>query len=114
MKYVLLLLSMTMAVTGQLLFKRGLSSATLVPTIGSVLQTIFIPTVFLGFFIYGMSSIVWLFVLQKLPLSVAYPSLALTYVIVVMASFVLFKEPLTVDKIVGVLLISIGVFFINK
>lgn len=113
-KYILLISSMTLAVLGQIFFKKGIASSALSPNILSILQTIFTPYVFFGFFIYGLSSIVWLFVLQRFPLSVAYPSLALTYIIVAVLSTFIFKESLNFEKIIGILLIFIGVYFINK
>lgn len=114
MKYILLVLSMTLAVLGQIFFKKGIAASTLSPNILSILQTIFTPFVFFGFFIYGLSSIIWLFVLQRFPLSVAYPSLALTYVIVAISSTFIFKESLNFEKMMGILFIFIGVYFINK
>lgn len=114
MKYILLFLSMFLAVIGQIFFKRGIASSSLAPNISSVIQTVLTPYVCFGFLTYGISSIIWLFVLQRFPLSVAYPSLALTYVIVVIISTFIFKESLTFEKIIGILFIFIGVYFINK
>lgn len=113
-KYLLLLLSMTLAITGQFFFKSGLSGSSLSPNAQSIIKTIFTPQVFMGFAMYGISSIVWLFVLQKLPLSVAYPALALTYVIVVFASAFILHEPLTVNKVVGSFIIVMGVILMFR
>jgi drug/metabolite transporter (DMT)-like permease len=113
-KYALLLLSMTLAITGQFFFKSGLSESSLTPQFQSIVRTVFTPKVFMGFALYGISSIVWLFVLQKLPLSVAYPALALTYVIVVFASVLILHEPLTVNKVVGSFIIVMGVILMFR
>lgn len=113
-KYLLLLLSMSLAITGQFFFKYGLSQVSLSPNAQSIVRTIFTPYVFLGFVMYGISSIVWLFVLQKLPLSVAYPALALTYVIIVFVSAFALQEPLTVNKVVGSFIIVMGVILMFR
>jgi len=105
---------MALGVAGQLLLKRGVVASSLTPNIGSVLSTVFSPLVFTGLLLYGISAIIWLFVLQRFPLSVAYPSLALMYVVVVILSFFLLKEPLTFYKISGILLIVLGVYLLFR
>jgi drug/metabolite transporter (DMT)-like permease len=114
LKYVLLITSMTLAITGQLSFKHGLNGLVLSPNVQTVLKAIFTPYVFVGFMCYGISSIIWLFVLERFPLSVAYPALALSYVIIVFASFIFLKEPLTVNKVIGSWIILTGVFVLFR
>jgi drug/metabolite transporter (DMT)-like permease len=105
---------MTLAVTGQFLLKSGVSGSNLTPDVSSVVDTLFAPKVFFGISLYALSAIFWLFVLQKFPLSVAYPALSVTYIVVLVLSYFIFKEPLTSYKIAGVVLIIVGVFFIFK
>lgn len=105
---------MALAIAGQFFLKKGILASTLVPSIESIIKTLFSPFVLLGFITYGASSIIWLFVLQKFPLSVAYPALSLTYIAIVAVSIFVLKEPLTSYKIAGVLLITAGVYFLFK
>ena len=105
---------MTLAVLGQLLLKKGVITSSLLPNLNSIIKTVFTPLVFLGLLSYGLSAIIWLFVLQKFPLSVAYPALSLTYVVIVVLSFFIFQEPLTISKATGILLIITGVYFLFK
>lgn len=114
MKYLLLFSSIVLAIVGQLLLKRGVMVSDLIPTFASIVKTVFSPIVFLGLVTYGISALIWLFVLQKFPLSVAYPALSLTYVVIVIASFYIFKEPLTSTKVLGTLLILFGVYLLFK
>lgn len=114
MKFLLLAASMSLAILGQFFLKKGVLASTLTPNIESVIKTLFSPYVFIGFLTYGISSIIWLFVLQKFPLSVAYPALSLTYLVIVILSFLFLKEPITSIKIAGVLLIILGVYFLFK
>lgn len=114
LKYILLMTSMTLAIIGQISFKHGLNGLSITPDIMTIVKTIFTPYVFIGFMCYGISSIVWLFVLEKFPLSVAYPALALSYVIIVFASFMFLHEPLTVNKVIGSGIILTGVFVLFR
>lgn len=109
MHYILLFTSVFLAIAGQFTLKSGIMASQLTPTIEGVIKTILTPLVFLGFVLYGVSSIMWLFVLQKFPLSVAYPTAAISYVVIVTLSAVFLNEQLTIYKIIGVVLISLGV-----
>ena len=51
----------------------------------------------------------WLAAMTKFELSYAYPFMSLAFVFVLVLSAVLFHEPLTVAKIMGVLLIIAGI-----
>ena len=114
MKYVLLMATMVLVTLGQLSLKKGVSLSHLEPNFSSIIKTIFNPYVLLGFLLYGASSIAWLFVLLKIPLSIAYPARALTFIIIVLASYLFLEEPLTMQKIAGTILILIGVFVLFK
>lgn len=105
---------MTLAIVGQLCLKKGVMGSSLNADMLSIFRTLFSPTVFIGFMLYGISSIVWLFVLKKFPLSVAYPALSLTYVAVVAISILVFKETFTINKVIGVLLIISGVIVLFR
>lgn len=114
MQYLLLSSSMVLAVVGQFFLKRGVLASSLNPNFYSIIKTLFSPYVLIGFFAYGASSIIWLFVLQRFPLSVAYPALSLTYVAIMIVSFLILNEPISAYKITGILFILIGVFLIFK
>lgn len=114
MKFVLLIVSMTLGITGQLLLKKGVLSSHLAANPTAILKTVFSPLVFSGLALYAISAIVWLFVLQKFPLSVAYPTLAVTYVAIVFLSFFFIHEPISSNKVFGILLIFAGVFFLYR
>lgn len=105
---------MLLAIVGQFFLKKGVLASSLTPSVESFVKTVFTPYVLLGFLLYGASSVFWLFVLQKFPLSVAYPALSLTYVVIVALSIFALKEPVTSFKMVGVLLIIAGVYFLFK
>lgn len=113
-KYLLLFSSIFLGVVGQLFLKSGLAQREISLSFNSLISTILSPKVFAGFFSYGLSSIVWLFVLKKFPLSVAFPSLSMSYVVIMVLSWKLFNEQLTINKIGGCLLITLGVCLLFK
>ena len=67
------------------------------------------PLVVVGLASFGMSAVLWLFVLSKVSLSSAYPFVALGIVITVFAGRVLLGEPVSALKMLGVGLIVGGV-----
>lgn len=68
----------------------------------------------LGGLCYGVSMGCWFMALRKLPLSRAYPLLSLSYVMVYFAAIGLpwFNETASIWKLIGVVLILFGIWFI--
>ncbi len=56
-----------------------------------------------------VASATWMLAMTRLPLSHAHPMTALTFVLVVFGSNVLFSEPITTPKVIGLTLIVIGI-----
>ena len=52
--------------------------------------------------------------LTKAELSYAYPMVSFSYVIVAIAAAVFFKEAITVNKVLGIAAIVMGVFILNR
>ena len=96
--------------TGQILFKaaRGMHSE------ASLLSLFFHAEVWGGLVVYGLSSVCWLWVLARAPLSFAYPILALTFPIVVLASAVFFVELILPLRWIGVGMIMLGVSLLAR
>lgn len=105
---------MSLAIIGQLLLKSGLALKELGPNFANLISVIFSPKIFAGFLLYGISSIIWLFVLKRFPLSVAYPALSLSYIAIILLSWRYFEEPLTLYKLLGSVLIVLGVYVLFK
>jgi undecaprenyl phosphate-alpha-L-ara4N flippase subunit ArnE len=62
-----------------------------------------------GLVAYGGSVLTWLFVLRRVPLSVAAPFVALVYVLVPLASRLLFADSVSPRMWLGMLLVVFGV-----
>lgn len=67
-----------------------------------------------GLSCYGVSVVLWLGALSRVPVSVAYPMLSIGYVVNAFAAAALFGEALTVAKMSGILLIIVGVFVLAR
>lgn len=60
-----------------------------------------------------LRGLLWVFLLRKLKLVLAYPLMSLGYILVLAVSFLLFNEPLTLGKIAGALLLMTGVSLVS-
>jgi drug/metabolite transporter (DMT)-like permease len=109
----LILLSVALGVTGQILLKQGVSAGGPITGLNRALvATIFRPLVMLGIFSYAISSVSWLVVLSRTELSFAYPMIALGYVLVFFLSWWFFDERVTWVRITGLFLICFGVILV--
>lgn len=113
--YFVLLINVVLGVVGQLLLKRGVISvgafhvSNALPFFWAVFSNIW---VLLGLLFYGISVLLWVALISRVPLSVAYPMLSLGYVVVVIVSALYFGETVTALRLGGVALIVTGVVLI--
>lgn len=103
-------------VIGQFFLKSGVAKAGLkLITTATLIKTIFTPLVLFGFACYGISSIFWILALSRNDLSFAYPLLlSLGLVFIVLISWIFLKEQMTIERISGIVLVAIGVYFLFK
>jgi drug/metabolite transporter (DMT)-like permease len=66
-----------------------------------------------GICLLGMSTLLWIWVLRLLPLSLAYPFMALAFIIVPLLGHFLLHEPLAWRNLVGGALIALGVVVVS-
>lgn len=66
-----------------------------------------------GALLLGMSTLLWIWVLRTLSLSVAYPFMALAFIIVPLLGHFLLHEPIGWRSLVGGLLIVAGVVVVS-
>ena len=64
------------------------------------------------FFVFGASS--WIISLTKIPLSLAYPAVSISYLLVAITSYYLFAEPISFYRWLGIIIIIIGVTVMFK
>ena len=69
--------------------------------------------VLLGFLSFGAGAVLWLGVLAREEVSYAYPLSALGYIIVLLGSYLFFHEQISLSRIIGILLLLLGMIFIE-
>jgi multidrug transporter EmrE-like cation transporter len=115
----LVLISVLFSAGSQVLLKFGMSAPDLKRILSDAMPVEIAyaiatsPAVLLGMFCFGLSAVVWLFVLSKIPLSTAYPFVALGIAITVLAGRLIFDEPLSALKLFGVGIIIVGVVTVS-
>lgn len=72
------------------------------------------PGIVLALFIYGLSVLLWMYVLSKADVSLAYPFLGLGFVFVAIISYLFLSEPLSAQKLIGILTIAIGIVILAR
>ncbi len=97
---------------GQVLFKLTSERAGNADAAG-LLALLVDPYLIAAFAIYGVGTIVWIYVLKSVPLSVAYPFMALTFCAVPLLAWYLLGETLSLRYAVGALLIVAGLLVVN-
>lgn len=115
----LIIIDIFLAAIGQLLLKRGMtlmgpmdfSVNNIWPLVLNALKSIYI---WVAAFCYVSGMILWMFILSKVKLSVAYPATSLIYVLVIFSSWLFLKESLGVYQIIGSVLVVAGLFFLFK
>ena len=105
--YVALAIGILAGIAGQMLLKAGADAPTLV-------EQILRPTTILGLALYGSAAFMYIFALRKIPVSVAFPSVSLSYAIVAVLGHFLFGEPFGIKQLGGIALIMGGVVLINQ
>ena len=110
--YGLLLLAIIIGVVGQLLLKHGMSRRPDFRLGDIAILTHNLP-VMSGFGCYGLSTVLYLTVLARLELSLAYPTVSLGYVLVIIMSRVVFNEPISPTRWLAAGIICFGVLLVG-
>ena len=72
------------------------------------------PPILAGLACYGVSVIVWILALSRVPVSVAYPLLSIGYIVNAIAAWYLFGVSLGSQKLVGIAFIIAGFWLVAR
>lgn len=121
-KYFLLLAVIFIGAAGQIFFKMTVNQ--LIPQLpeirsfGDLMQNVFIIMrnykILSVLALYGVGFFLWFFSLTKFELSYAFPMMAIIYILIFLASWLIFKENISAIRIAGNVLIALGVVLIAK
>ena len=114
-----ILVSVLAGAIGQVLLKKGMSSmGPLTLSLSKLFSILWRmatnPYVIVGLFIYVGGTVFWLTALSRVDLSYAYPFASLSYVVMLAASWLLFREDISVVRLLGTLVVGVGVFIISR
>lgn len=110
---VLLLAFITMLSGGQVLFKKAAVTTPDMKSVSGLMDLLGNVWFWLALLLYGAATLLWIFILQKVALSTAYPFAALGFILVPCAGYFLFGETLSPWHILGTILIISGVLLIS-
>lgn len=105
--YIALFVSIGFGIIGQLLMKHTMSNKA-----DDFLTWSFIQQLGLALTIYTLGVMNWIYALRSVKLSIAYPLTSLNYVGILLGSYYFFDETVTWIRVVGVILIFVGVLFV--
>lgn len=75
---------------------------------------LFQPYVILGLSCYFASALFYIFALKKIPVSVAFPSVSMSYVAVALIAHFLWNEPFGAQHMIAIAFILTGVFLLVR
>jgi drug/metabolite transporter (DMT)-like permease len=79
-----------------------------------IAHLLFNPWVISSFIAAFLAAMAWILAISKSQLSYAYPFMSLSFVIVMMFSYLLFNETLNWQKIIGTFVIMLGVVIVSR
>jgi multidrug transporter EmrE-like cation transporter len=117
--FILIFSSVLISALAQIALKQGMSSSTVSAALGqgatSTITAIATnPHVIGGLSLYALGAVLWLFVLSRVDVSVAYPFVAFGFIVTMGLAIVLLGEPLQPLRVVGTLLVVAGAVLITR
>lgn len=115
--FLLILASVSLSALAQLALKVGTTSAAsgrsagIGGEIGGLVQS---PMILLGLCLYSVGALLWLFVLGRAPLSLAYPFVGIGFILTMLAGAWWLDESLSAARIAGTLMIAAGCVLVAR
>ena len=105
----LTILCVVLIAAGQMLFKVAAAQWRIDGWSWNTARGFLSPAMVLALIVYGMTTVLWVFILRTVPLSAAFPVYALVFVLVPVAAHVLLNEPWSWNTLIGGAVIMLGV-----
>ncbi|MBZ4194783.1 MAG: EamA family transporter [Candidatus Contendobacter sp.] len=117
--FALILTGVLLNAVAQLLLKAGTNTlGVITPTLSNAIPLsgaiVTNPHFLGGFACYGISVLVWILALSRVPVSIAYPMLSIGYVVNAFAAWYLFGEMLNSGRWIGIGFIIVGVYLLTR
>lgn len=117
---IFIIVMVTMAGIGQLFLKHGIVYMTeevldgFPRDIMGWIRLIFHWEVFIGLAIYFFFGVSWLKILADVPVSFAFPFLAISYIVIILGSWLFLAESINMMKLIAIALIIVGVICLSR
>ncbi len=114
---IMIIVTVILNTTGQFMLKAGVNKIGKIDfgnLVASLLKAATNGFILGGFVSYALSAVLWIVILSRTQLSWAFPMVSLSYVITALAAPVLLNETFSYMRLIGILIICLGVFFVSK
>jgi len=111
------ILAVVLAACGHLLIKHGLNTIAIsagASLLSRLVSYLLAPLVMLGLAVYGSGTLVWIVAVAKLDISYLFPITALNYAFVTLGGMWLLKEPVSIGRWGGILIVMLGVTLMQR
>lgn len=106
--YAALFAAIAIGIAGQVLLKAG-SART-----GALLQQFLDPFTWMGLVAYGLAAILYIVAIKRIPISLAFPTVSLSYVAVALIAHYAWGEALGWPQLAGIALICGGILLLHQ
>jgi multidrug transporter EmrE-like cation transporter len=113
MPYFLILINILLMSIGQLFFKQAAIFVNENEKLNIVTRYLFNPWFYAAIFFFASSTFIWVQILTKMKISVAYPILSISYILTALGAYYFFGEKLSPTNIAGIFVIMFGVSLIS-
>jgi multidrug transporter EmrE-like cation transporter len=115
----LILVSVSLSALAQISFKLGVTGASSHPIpaggmAAGLVNSMLTPGVVVGLALYGFGTLLWLTALARVDVSQAYPFVGLGFVLTAILGYAVFGDPLTPQRIAGILVVMGGVWLVAQ
>lgn len=116
--YISLALSIILNASALLLLKKTamgeLQTAIESRHIGTIARVAMNPAFLLAVLLFGVGVFFWMFALARIDLSLAYPTVSSSYVVIALASLYLFDEKITATRWLGMGIVILGIIVMYR
>ncbi len=117
--FFLILISVSLSALAQITLKAGMSGERVQTALsrGGFEMALAIATnayVIGGLLLYALGAVLWLFVLARLDVSFAYPFVGIGFLLTMLFGVLLLGEPLNLNRILGTILVAVGIVFVSR
>jgi small multidrug resistance pump len=106
--YTSLVAAILLGIAGQIALKSAAEGS------ATVIAQFLNPLTMIGLAVYIVAALCYILALKKIPVSIAFPSVAASYAVVAVLAHVLWNEPLGWPQLAGIVLIGSGVLLIHQ